>query len=78
MEIKNGRCSIRDRDHGKVFGQSSTMEKIDGEYSTKKAAFASATVAPSMTIHEMHVSVAGAEDSGAPSKAIEPPAFLVV
>jgi hypothetical protein len=47
--------------------------QINGEYSTKEAAFESAAIAASMAIHqghEVHVSVPSAEDSGAASKAI--------
>lgn len=47
--------------------------KINGEYSTKEAAFESAAVSASMAIHEgheVHVSVPSAEHSEAASKAI--------
>lgn len=47
--------------------------RINGEYSTKEAAFESAAAAASMAIHqghEVHVSVPSAEESGAASKAI--------
>ncbi len=47
--------------------------QINGEYSTKEAAFESAAMAASMAIHqghEVHVRVPSAEDSGAASKAI--------
>jgi hypothetical protein len=47
--------------------------RINGEYSTKEAAFESAAIAASMAIHqghEVHVSVPSAENSGAAPKAI--------
>jgi phosphotransferase system HPr-like phosphotransfer protein len=46
--------------------------KIEGEYSTKEAAFESTALAASMAIHQGHevqISVPGSEDSGAASKA---------
>jgi len=47
-------------------------DQINGEYSTKEAAFESATAAASMAIHlghEVHISVPSNENSGAASKA---------
>jgi hypothetical protein len=47
--------------------------KINGEYSTKEAAFESAAVAASMAIHqghEVHVRVPSAQASGTAPKAI--------
>jgi hypothetical protein len=47
--------------------------RINGEYSTKEAAFESAAVSASMAIHQGHevrLRVPSAEDSGAASKAV--------
>jgi phosphotransferase system HPr-like phosphotransfer protein len=46
--------------------------KINGEYSTKEAAFESAAAAASMALHqghEVHITIPGSEASGAASKA---------